>query len=106
MKRRNKKKKPQKRNTVEVFELTEKGREFMELLWEANIPEDDTLSLKALGLWGRIWLMYHVDDDTPVTVQRVLKDRPEPESLQTALLELQTKGHIRIDQNRIITLNP
>ena len=106
MKRRNKKKKSHKRNIVEVFELTEKGREFMDLIREANVPTDDTLSMEALGLWVSIWLMYRTNDRIHVTVQKVLKEHPhEQEILQVALFELQTKGHIRIDQNQIITLN-
>lgn len=105
MKRRNKKKKPQKRNTVEVFELTEKGNQLMNLIQSANL-QDDTLSILAHGLWVWIWCLTKSTID-PVTVECVYENQSEPkEDLEQALKELENRGHICIDQNRIITLNP
>ena len=104
MKRRNKK--PQKRNTVntvEVFELTEQGNQLMNLIQSANL-QDDALSILAHGLWVWIWCLTKSTID-PVTVECVYENQSEPkEDLEQALKELENRGHIRIDQNRIITL--
>ena len=105
MKKRNKKKKSHKRNIVKVFELTEQGNQLMNLIQSANL-QDDALSILAHGLWVWIWCLTK-STIGPVTVECVYENQSEPkEDLEQALKELENRGHICLDQNRIITLNP
>lgn len=97
------KKKRKKKTLNEIFLLTEKGMREVEILRTANL-KDDTLSLKAHGLWATIWFEAQ-NPNQKITLETLCKNTTEtPQSMQKALKELMERGHISVDENQIITL--
>ncbi len=97
-----KRSKRKKKSLNEVFVLTEQSKENAAVF--ANNLKDDTLSLKAHGLWAVIWFESQTSDKK-ITLELLCKNTTEtPQTMQKALQELVERGHISVDENQIITL--